>query len=379
MFDYSTLRVIWWVLLGVILIGFAILDGFDLGAQMLVPFVGKSDKERRIVINTIGPIWEGNQVWFILGGGAIFAAWPPLYAVAFSGFYYAMMIVLAAFIMRPVAFKFRSKRSSPTWVCSWDWTLAVSGFVIALILGVAVGNVLQGVPFHFDNNLRAFYTGTFWELLNPFALVTGVLSVCMMLMQGALYLNVKTDGDIAKRATSYAKLAALLVIVLYLGCAFHQFYIAKGFVVTSNIDINGPSMPIHKIVTLEHHAWLNNYADKPWMLIAPTLGLLGAIGAFGLSRFGKGKLAFLMSSVSIFGIIASVGLSMFPFILPSSSTPNHSLLVWDSSSSKLTLGLMLFFTVTFLPIILAYTSWVFYILRGKLTEKFFDDHVQDMY
>ena len=163
--DYETLRLIWWLLIGILLIGFAVTDGFDLGIGTLLPFVAKTDMERRIAINTIGPIWEGNQVWLIVGGGAIFAAWPPLYAVSFSGFYLAMFAILAALIVRPVAFKYRSKRDSPAWRTAWDCALFIGGFVPTLIFGVAVGNVLQGVPFRFNSDLRVFYEGTFFGLL----------------------------------------------------------------------------------------------------------------------------------------------------------------------------------------------------------------------
>ncbi|MDQ0995893.1 cytochrome d oxidase subunit CydB [Phyllobacterium ifriqiyense] len=183
--DYETLRLIWWVLLGTLLIGFAVTDGFDLGIGTLLPFIAKNDMERRVVINTIGPIWEGNQVWLIVGGGVIFAAWPPLYAVSFSGFYLAMFVILAALIIRPVAFKYRSKRESLLWRSAWDWALFVGGFVPALIFGVAVGNVIQGVPFRFNNELRIFYEGSFFGLLNPFALLCGVLSVAMLVMHGS--------------------------------------------------------------------------------------------------------------------------------------------------------------------------------------------------
>ena len=158
MFDFPTLKVIWWLLLGILLIGFAIMDGFDLGAGMLLPFIGRSDTERRVVINTIGPVWEGNQVWLILGGGAIFAAWPALYAASFSGFYLAMMLVLAALILRPVGFKFRSKMPGARWRANWDWALFVGGLVPSLVFGVAMGNLLEGVPFSFDSELRATYT-----------------------------------------------------------------------------------------------------------------------------------------------------------------------------------------------------------------------------
>ena len=171
--DYETLRIIWWALLGILLIGFAIMDGFDLGTAILLPFMGRTDLERRMLINSVGPVWEGNQVWFILGGGAAFAAWPPLYAISFSGFYLAMLLVLLALILRPVAIKFRSKIDDDTWRTVCDIALFISGIVPALIFGVAFGNLLLGVPFHLDDELRAHYTGSFFGLLNPFALLCG--------------------------------------------------------------------------------------------------------------------------------------------------------------------------------------------------------------
>ena len=181
--EYEIFRVIWWAILGVLLIGIAVMDGFDLGAAMLMPFIGKTDNERRVVINTVGPVWEGNQVWLILGGGAIFAAWPMLYAVSFSGFYFAILLLLLSLILRPVGFKYRSKLTNPSWRGFWDWALFVGGLVPALVYGVAFGNVLQGVPFTFDDTLRMTYGGSLLALFNPFALLCGIISVTMLVMQ----------------------------------------------------------------------------------------------------------------------------------------------------------------------------------------------------
>src|SRR5208283_4606085 len=194
LFAYATLRLIWWVLLGVLLIGFAVTDGFDMGVGALLPFVAKKDIERRVTINTVGPVWEGNQVWFILGGGAIFAAWPALYAASFSGFYLAMFLVLAALILRPVGFKYRSKIESPVWRGFWDWALFIGGVVPALVFGVAFGNLFEGVPFGFDADLRFHSTITLISLLNPFALVVGLVSLSMIVLHGAVWLNLKTEG-----------------------------------------------------------------------------------------------------------------------------------------------------------------------------------------
>lgn len=368
MFDYESLRVIWWMLLGVLLIGFAIMDGFDMGVAICLPWFAKTDDERRILINTIGPTWEGNQVWFILGGGAIFAAWPALYGVSFSGFYLAMLLVLLALILRPVGFKYRSKLPNYHWRQFWDIALFIGGFIPALIFGVAMGNVLQGVPFHFDNTLRAYYTGSFMGLLNPYALLSGLLSVCMLTMHGANFINLKTSGVLQQRAKNTAKIMSLLSIALFILGGFGLLNHVHAYVINSTILHNGPSNPLHKEVIRQAGAWLHNYQVYPILRLIPLIGILGAIvSLLSISRFRC--IAFIGSGLSIAGIIASVGVSMFPFILPSSSNPNHSLLIWDSSSSELTLKIMLIATLIFFPIILAYTAWVYRVLRGEVNLK----------
>ncbi|MFJ6323092.1 MULTISPECIES: cytochrome d ubiquinol oxidase subunit II [unclassified Rhizobium] len=371
--DYETLRIIWWLLLGVLLIGFAVTDGFDLGVGTLLPFVAKTDTERRIAINSIGPTWEGNQVWLILGGGAIFAAWPPLYAVSFSGFYLAMFAILFALILRPVAFKYRSKRDSDGWKTGWDWALFIGGFVPSLIFGVAVGNVLQGVPFRFDEDMRIYYEGSFFALLNPYALLCGLLSVAMLVMHGAAWLQVKTDGIVAERARRYGSVAALAVIVLFaLGGLFLWIGI-DGYRISSAIDAAGPSNPLLKTAEHSPGAWLTNYSAHPWMIVAPVLGFVGTAAAL-LALLGRREvMVLLFSKLAIFGIISTVGLSMFPFLLPSSLDPRSSLTVWDASSSHMTLFIMLVVTIIFLPMILAYTAWVYRVLWGKVDAKTVND------
>ncbi|WP_375730829.1 cytochrome d ubiquinol oxidase subunit II [Brucella ceti] len=377
--DYQTLRIIWWVLLGVLLIGFAAMDGFDLGVGTLLPFVARTDVERRVVINTIGPVWEGNQVWLILGGGAIFAAWPPLYAVSFSGFYLAMFVILFALILRPVGFKFRSKRDGETWRNSWDWALFIGGFVPALIFGVAVGNVLQGVPFRLNGDLQIFYEGSFFGLLNPFALLCGILSVTMLTMHGAAWLVLKTDGVIQARARAYGSVAALLTVILYIVAGVISWLWVSGYRITSAVVMDGPSNPLQKTVELDHGAWFANYANYPILLIAPALGILGALAVLATLRGGRELAPLLFGKLSIFGIISSVGVSMFPFILPSSIDPQSSLTVWDSSSSHQTLFIMLVVTVVFIPIIVAYTAWVYKVLWGKVDKSMIEDESNHAY
>ncbi|AAX76117.1 cytochrome d ubiquinol oxidase, subunit II [Brucella abortus 01-4165] len=377
--DYQTLRIIWWVLLGVLLIGFAAMDGFDLGVGTFLPFVARTDVERRVVINTIGPVWEGNQVWLILGGGAIFAAWPPLYAVSFSGFYLAMFVILFALILRPVGFKFRSKRDGETWRNSWDWALFIGGFVPALIFGVAVGNVLQGVPFRLNGDLQIFYEGSFFGLLNPFALLCGILSVTMLTMHGAAWLVLKTDGVIQARARAYGSVAALLTVILYIVAGAISWLWVSGYRITSAVVMDGPSNPLQKTVELDHGAWFANYANYPILLIAPALGILGALAVLATLRGGRELAPLLFGKLSIFGIISSVGVSMFPFILPSSIDPQSSLTVWDSSSSHQTLFIMLVVTVVFIPIIVAYTAWVYKVLWGKVDKSMIEDESNHAY
>nr|WP_315186724.1 cytochrome d ubiquinol oxidase subunit II [uncultured Albidiferax sp.] len=364
--SYETLRLVWWLLLGVLLIGFAITDGFDLGVGMLLPFAGRDDLERRVIINSVGPVWEGNQVWLILGGGAIFAAWPPLYAVSFSGFYLAMFAILLALILRPVAFKFRSKREEPAWRARWDAVLCFSGFVPSLIFGVAIGNVLQGVPFRFSNDMHIFYEGTFFGLLNPFALLCGLVSVAMLLLHGSAWLMLKTAGPVAERARGIGSVAAIASMVLYALAGWVMWGWVAGYQVTSALPVNGPSNPLLKTVALQSGAWFANYAAHPGLWLVPVLGLVGPLLALVCLRLRRGGLALLASGLSIACIILSVGVSMFPFILPSSLDPRSSLMVWDASSSHLTLFIMLVVTVVFIPLIVAYTSWVYKVMWGKV-------------
>lgn len=366
--DYSTLRLIWWVLLGLLLIGFAAMDGFDLGIETMLPFVARTDLERRMVLETIEPVWEGNQVWLILAGGAIFAAWPQLYAVSFSGFYLAMFIILFALILRPVGFKYRNKRESTLWRTSWDWALFIGGFVPSLIFGVAVGNVLLGVPFRINDDMMIFYEGSFFALLNPFALLAGLMSVIMLAMHGCVWLCVKTSGTIAERARKYGTVFALLTVAFYMAAGLYLWKSGMGYRITSEIDPNGPSNPLYKTAVVEQGAWLANYLRYPALWAIPAFGLFAPFVVILMLWLRRPGTALLFGKLAIFGVITSVGVAMFPFILPSSLDPGMSLTVWDSSSSHLTLFIMLISTGIMLPIIMLYTSWVYYVLRGKVTE-----------
>lgn len=368
--DYETLKLIWWLLIGVLLVGFAIMDGHDMGMGVLLPFVGRTDLERRAVINTVAPHWDGNQVWFITAGGAIFAAWPLVYATAFSGFYWAMMAALWALFFRPVGFDYRSNIQNPAWRSTWDWGLFIGGAVPPIIFGVAFGNLLQGVPFHFDDNLMSTYTGSFWQLLNPFALLAGVVSLGMITFQGANYLMMRTEGDIYRRVRTASLIFGALTFV---GFALAGWWVATGidgYVITSAIDPNGLPDPLAKTVATAAGAWMTNYQTYVWAKWVPIAAFAALAAGILFARLGKAGLAFWSSSAACAGIIGTAGVSIFPFIMPSSTDPRSSLTVFDAVSSHLTLGLMLGATVIFMPLIIFYTSWAYKVMWGKVTTEF---------
>ena len=379
MIDYATLKIIWWLLVGVLLVGFAIMDGHDMGVGTLLPFVGRNDLERRVVINTVGPHWDGNQVWFITGGGAIFAAWPVVYATAFSGFYWAMLAVLWALFLRPVGFDYRSKIRDARWRSVWDWGLFVGGAVPPLIFGVAFGNLFQGVPFSFDPNMISTYTGSFWQLLNPFALLSGIVSTAMITLQGAVYLAHRTDGAIRQRAKRAVTIFGLLLLVTFSAAGFWLSKGIDGYSITSVIDPAAAASPINKTVAHTAGAWLVNYERAPMMAVLPALAYLGTLVAMALVAAGRTGLAFIASSLALTGVIGTAGATLFPFIMPSSSVPNDSLTVWDSTSSHLTLGIMLVATLIFMPLIIFYTGWAYKVMAGKVTTAYVRENEHEAY
>jgi cytochrome d ubiquinol oxidase subunit II len=377
--DYETLKLVWWLLVGVLLIGFVITDGFDMGAGALLPFLGKTDEERRVIINTVGPHWDGNQVWFITAGGAVFAAWPAVYAAAFSGFYIAMLLVLFALFFRPVGFDYRSKIADPRWRNTWDWGLFVGGAVPALLFGVAFGNLLLGVPFEHDEFLRPTYTGSFFGLLRPFALLAGVVSLSMLVMHGAVWLHLRAGSPVQERARKATMVAGA---VLFASFALAGVWLAMGvdgFRIVSQPALDALPNPLAKTVEIAEGAWLTNYSSYPWMMIAPVLGLLGAALTILLAMANRPGLGFVTSSLAMSGVILTAGFSMFPFVMPSNSVPNSSLTLWDAASSHLTLTVMFWAAVIFVPIILAYTTWTYYQMWGRVTVEHIRENEHDAY
>lgn len=368
MLDYETLRIVWWFLTGVLLIGFAVTDGFDLGVGALLTLVGKTDDQRRVMINTVGPHWDGNQVWFITAGGAIFAAFPIIYATAFSGLYLALGLTLVALWMRPLGFDYRSKLDNPRWRQTWDWLLFAGGFIPALIFGVAFGNMLQGVPFVFDDTLKVTYAGTFWGLLNPFAILAGLVSVAMLLLHGSVWLQLKTDGELQSRARNVAVILGVATAALFAIAGIWLALGIDGYVITSAVVGDAPSNPLLKIVAREENAWLANYGRYPFMMLAPVLGIAAPLFAAFMTLRRSSGWAFVGSSVTIAAVILTAGFSMFPFMMPNSANPSMSLTLWDASSSHYTLEIMFYVAAFFVPLIIAYTSWSFYVMWGRLSE-----------
>nr|WP_298170841.1 cytochrome d ubiquinol oxidase subunit II [uncultured Pseudomonas sp.] len=379
MFDYESLKLIWWVLVGVLLIGFALTDGFDMGAMALMPFVGKTDNERRVAINTIAPHWDGNQVWFITAGGAIFAAWPIVYAVAFSGLYWAMLAVLFALFCRPVGFDYRSKLENQKWRTTWDWALFVGGAAPALLFGVAFGNLFLGLPFRLDELMRSSYEGSFFGLLHPFALLAGVVSLSMLSTHGGAWLMMRTDADLHARSRNATRLCAMVYLLAFAGAGIWLCLGMVGMTLTGGIDFGGAINPLAKQVASTNVGWLGNYGQYPLTMLAPVLGLLGGLLALLGAQLNRGAVAFVGSSLMIVGTICTAGFALFPFVFPSSIDPASSLTLWDAVSSHKTLGIMFVVACIFVPLILAYTLWCYTRMWGRLTDRSIEANPHGLY
>ncbi|MCG5047409.1 cytochrome d ubiquinol oxidase subunit II [Pectobacterium brasiliense] len=379
MLDYETLRLIWWGLIGLLFIGFAITDGFDMGVGILLRLLGKNDTERRVMINVIAPHWDGNQVWLITAAGALFAAWPMVYAAAFSGFYFAMILVLAALFFRPVGFDYRSKLENQRWRNMWDWGIFIGSFVPTLVFGIALGNLLQGVPLSVDMYLRLTYHGGFFGLLNPFGLLAGVVSVAMIVAHGAIYLQMRTTEALQRRAQKTVLLASTLMSLTFLLAGLWVLTGIDGYVITSAIDKAAPSNPLHKEVAQQAGAWLTNFTAHPALWAIPALGVALPWFTCLFSRVDRCGWGFLTSSLTIVCVILTAGITLFPFVMPSSFDPNVSLTIWDATSSQLTLQVMTILACIFVPTILLYTSWCYYKMFGRIDARYIEANKHSVY
>lgn len=372
---FSILQFCGWLAVGLVMYLFAVTGGFDLGAGMLTPFVGKNDNERRMVVNTVGPTWDGNQVWLITAGGAIFAIWPRVYAASFSGFYFGFLLVLWALFLRPVAFEYRSKLASLKWRKFWDWALCIGSFVPSLVIGVAIGNLFLGVPFQFQPETLRFFYGTgmtsaaaihdLLALLSPFAVTVGLFCVCMMIMHGAAYLCMRTEGVVFERCKQVHKVSTILFILLFIGLGLWLIGI-KGFIYHATSQ-NPMLHPLTSQVSVVAHGWFHNYTTYPWLIIAPLLGLLGAIWSLRVMKKDVHRTAFIGSSLAVLGVLGTLGFTLFPFIMPSITHPSQSLLAWNASSSEISLIGILIVAVIMLPVIFLYTNFVYKKVWGRGT------------
>jgi len=365
---YMILLVVWWVLLGVLLTGIGAMVGMDMGVGTILRYVGRTDSERRVALNVIGPHWDGNQVWFILGGGAIFAAWPLVYATAFSGFYIVMLLLLWSMILRPLGFEYRSKLPSPAWRGVWDTALFLSGLLPMVVFGAAIGNVLQGVPFHFDWRLTSFYTGSFLWLFNPFAVLCGLMSVALAAYMGGSCLASGAEDPIGARARRAAIVGGLAALVIFTVAGFWVSTM-EGFKLVAGPDPGVPQTPLHQQVTRVPGGLMANYAAHPALWLLPALVYAGLLLGALAHTIRRPILAWWLGALAWIGVIGTVGAAMFPFVMPSSSNPSHSLTVWNSGSSLVTLTWMVGFVVIFMPLIIWYTSWAFWVMRGKVGVK----------
>ncbi|CDT87862.1 cytochrome d ubiquinol oxidase subunit II [Vibrio sp. 1CM2L] len=378
MFDYENLRLFTWAVIGVLLIGFIITDGFDMGVAALLPVLGKSEVDRRIMINSIAPHWDGNQVWLVTAGGAIFAIWPAIYAAAFSGFYLAMIIVLATLWLRPLGMDYRAKIDNPQWKKACDIALIVSGFIPPVIFGVGFGNLMIGVPFEFNELLMMSYQGGFWDLLTPFPLLCGLVSLAMVVTQGAAFLQMKTTGDLKQRAQKVIVCMALVTVGLFIVGGIYA-YTLPGYLITSPVVTDGVSNPLLKHVMKFDDLLLHNYENYPVLWGIPALGIIGMLSCVVMTRLNRAGLAFASSSLSIASIITTAGVALFPMIMPSSLMPSHSLTLWDGTSSELTLSIISVVAVIVVPIILGYTIWCYYKMFGRLDSQYIHDNSSSLY
>ncbi len=367
MFDYETLRIIWWAILVFLICGFAVLDGFDLGIGLLLPFLGKTDDERRVMLNTVGPTWEGSQTWLVTLGGISFGAWSLVYATLFSGLYTGMLVLLFGLFLRPVGFDYRSKLADPRWRSAWDWALFAGGAVPAIVLSLAAGNLILGLPFQLDNDLRSIYSGGFWDLFQPFALLCVAVGVALLCLHGAVFLNWRTEAALAQRARCVILWSSLIFTVSFIAAGLWIAFGVDGYRITSLIDTTHIVNPLAKTVEKTAGLWLDNYSKYPWLLLSPVLAIVGAGLVVLLSAKRYAGWAFVLSSLVVISVIVTAGGSLFPFIIPSSIAPASSLTVWDASASRYTLQLLFVATVLLMPIVLAYTVWVYRVMRGKIT------------
>ena len=325
------LNVLWFILIAILYTGFFVLEGFDFGVGMLLPFLGKDDTERRAIINTIGPHWDGNEVWLLTAGGALFAAFPPVYASVFSGFYLALVLLLLGLIFRVVAIEFRNQVQDPGWRRKWDLAFSLGSVLAALLLGVALGNLVRGLPLDESGN----YIGGFFALLNPYSLLVGVTGLAMFATHGALYLVLKTEGELRERARAWASRAWIAYLVLFL--------------------VSG---------TWSLIAYQQGSIVLP--LLAGLIALAAIVGIEAFNRAGAGAKAFMSSAISIAALFGAVGSTIFPNLVRASNGASLSLSIFGASASQNTLTIILGVALVGMPVVIGYTIFIYRTFAGPV-------------
>jgi len=327
----------WFILIAVLWTGYLVLEGFDFGVGMLMPIVGKTSKGKRVLINTIGPVWDGNEVWLLTAGGATFAAFPEWYATLFSGFYLPLLLILLALIVRPVAIEYRSKIDDENWRNRWNLAIVISSWIPSVLWGVAFANIVKGVPI----DIEGTYTGGFFNLLNPFALLGGLVTLAIFLSHGAIFLSLKTSGDVLERAKAFAKPASIAAVAVGAVWAL----------------------------------WLQlAYSENAWTWGALLLAAAGLIGAAWCTRIDKFGLAFTFNVVAIVGAVVLIFGSLYPDVMPSTTDAAFSLTVDNARSSHTTLVVMTWVAGIFTPIVLAYQAWSYWVFKRRLSEDHMPEH-----
>jgi len=331
-FDLNT---IWFILIGVLLSGYAILDGFDLGVGTLHLLI-ENDNDRRVTINSIGPVWDGNEVWLVTGGGALFAAFPQVYATVFSGFYTAIILLLFSLIFRAIAIEFRSKQPMKWWRQTWDVSFSVSSILIAFLMGVALGNIITGIPLDADKE----FAGSFLSLIKPYTVLVGITTVALFMMHGSIYVVMKTEGELQNKIRSWVNNTIIFFVICYVTTTMYTL-------------IYYPHMVQH-------------FKDTPVLFLVAVLNMLAIANIPREIFHGREFRAFLSSCASIASLLALFAIGLFPNIVLSDPNPANSLTIYNASSSQKTLGIMLTIAILGIPFVLAYTISIYWIFRGKV-------------
>lgn len=365
-FEYGTLKLIWLFIIGSLMVGFALTGGYDLGVAALLTILGKEDKDRQIILKSIGPTWEGNQVWLITAAAGIFAAWPLAYAVSFSSFYLALLLILLALILRPPGLDYRDKLPSSVWRKTWDASLFLAGSIPTFLLGVAFGNLFSGLSFYFDDNLQIYNSQSFLALLKPHTIFCGIASISLLLLHGALYLQLKTHEPISLRARKFSLYAGMFFILSFAIAWSLIVFTVDGYEITYIPNVNEAFTPLVKEVLKKRGLWLNNYLLNPTGYVFPILSIMMVFISMFFAYCFRSGFALISNGLAIISVFITIWFTLYPFIVPSTIKPNHSLTIWDATSSYLTLTWMFWAVLIFLPLVLLYTTWVFHVMRGKV-------------